>query len=177
MYFQAINLKLKLMRLLNTSFFTALLVALTLTAAAQDTGQLPAFRADHVAVGTTDYPGTVAWYSRMLDMKVLMEWEDKEAEIQFAYLEAPSGFRVEVIAAKQTFTEPKTPGGRLDHLYSKGYTQLAFVTDDVDGMMQTLEKRGAHIFREAKDIHVIKRRIGMVLDNNGNLVELIELMK
>ena len=43
--------------------------------------------------------------------------------------------------------------------------------------MEELENRGAFIFREAKDIHVIKRRIGMVLDNNGNLVELIELME
>lgn len=154
-----------------------LLLQYTPLVAQAEAGALPAYRADHVAVGTTDFAGTVAWYSNMLDMKVLMEWEDKEAEIQFAYLEAPGGFRVEVIAATQTFTEPKTPGGRLDHLYSKGFTQLAFVTDDVDGMMATLEKRGAHIFREAKDIHVIKRRIGMVLDNNGNLVELIELMK
>lgn len=144
---------------------------------AQQPKSLPEFRTDHIAVGTADYDGTVAWYSKMLDMKLIQEWEDTAAGIKFCYLEAPDGFRLEVIAASQTFTKPKRPNGRLDHLYSKGYTQFAFVTEDVDAMMQRLEERGAYIFREAKDIMVIKRRIGMVLDNNGNLVELIELME
>ncbi len=165
------KLKWPLIVLLSSSLFILLAFVAT------EEGGLPKYHMEHIAVGTTDYDGTVEWYSTMLEMELVEEWQDEKAGIRFCYLQDKNGFRVEVIAAEESFTTPERPEGRLDHLYSKGFTQLAFITDDVDAMMEELENRGAFIFREAKDIHVIKRRIGMVLDNNGNLVELIELME
>ncbi len=59
----------------------------------------------------------------------------------------------------------------LEEFTSFGYRHLCFDVDDVDAVYAQLQKRGVHFLRAPVTNNTIRKRILLIQDNNGLVIE------
>lgn len=137
------------------------------------TEALASLRADHVMIGVSNFEETLQWYKEKLGFKEEVRWTVEALPgMQLAYLEL-NGFRIEIFAGG-TGPAQSIPSNFQEALGIQGYGHLCFSVDDVDAALAELNRRGVTTFVSAETYPLsapLWRRVGFVLDNNGNAIE------
>ena len=127
--------------------------------------------ADHVALRVADYAATLEFYTEKLGFTVDTEWRlpDMAPGLRFAYLRL-GAFKVEVIGDANPIALPPT-NDVGEHLGRSGYIHLCIHVENVDRTIAGLKARQVEIFAEPFELPVIGKRLAMIKDNSGNVVE------
>ena len=134
---------------------------------------LAQMQAEHIMLATADYDETLVWYQENLGFRIKHEWTVPEfPDLQLAYLEK-NGFIVEVVASPNT-PEIEPADGFSERLQQPGIQHFAFLVDDVDAAIATLETKGVEIVLSPTSFPNSGRRVAFFEDNNGNLIEFLE---
>lgn len=63
-----------------------------------------------------------------------------------------------------------------DGMLAQGYFHVAFTVDNLDAVVVELHRRGVKFFFEPKTFESDKRKVCFIKDNNGNPIELVQLL-
>ena len=120
----------------------------------------------HIAVRTTDYDGTVAFYRDLLGMSVAAEWAAADGR-QLALLEIGGGSYIEVIGFG-------ADAGAVEGGQAHPWMHLAIATTDPDSVWQRATSAGYKSVIEPKDVQLgdIAARIAFFEGPNGEVIEL-----
>jgi len=120
----------------------------------------------HVAVRTTDYPTTMAFYRDLLGMSVAAEWQAADGR-QLALLEIGGGSHIEVIGFP-------AEAGAVDGGQAHPWMHLAIATTDPDAVWQRATAAGYPSVIDPKDVSLgsIEARIAFFEGPNGEVIEL-----
>jgi catechol 2,3-dioxygenase-like lactoylglutathione lyase family enzyme len=132
------------------------------------------WRADHSGLRVADREAAVAWYTKVLDFRVI-EIIPLGPEMTFVFLAPPANddFRVELVAGPGA--EPRAVHTELGPtLGMSGWHHLCLRVTDVDETVAELKRRGVSILREPFDVQAIHSRIGFFADPWGNVFELMQ---
>jgi catechol 2,3-dioxygenase-like lactoylglutathione lyase family enzyme len=89
--------------------------------------------------------------------------------VRFAYLRL-AAFKIEVIGDADPFALPLTNDvGEL--LGRSGFNHLCIHVENIDRAIAGLKARQVEIFAEPFELPVIGKRLAMIKDNSGNVVE------
>lgn len=138
--------------------------------------QILSMRADHVSLRVADFEATLNWYKEKLGFQEEVVWTvEGLLGMQLAYLKL-NGSRIEIVGGGNFKPLQKPPTNFQEALAVPGYGHLCFEVEDIDAVLAELEQRGVPPFIPAQTYPLSNywRRIGFVLDNNGNLIELAE---
>ena len=127
------------------------------------TGQI---RAAHVGLRTTDYEGTIQWYTEKLGFRVLKKWTMGELQLALLAPANDDAFSLEVLCGGIT----GTPQDASQPIVS-GFQHLCFEVEDVDETLAVLRTQGIQVVQEPFDVLEISRRCGFVADLHGNVLE------
>lgn len=144
----------------------------TTTQPISSTNELSFMRADHVEIRVPNFEETVEWYKEKLGFREQVNWTVKALPgLKLAYLEL-NGFRLEIIGSNFT-SKRKPPANFQEALNVEGYGHICFEVGNVDAVLAELNKRGVSTFVRAETYPLGNtwRRVGFVLDNNGNAIE------
>ena len=134
---------------------------------------LSVFKAEHVAITTNDYQGTLDWYRRHLGFEVVTTWEiDRYPGMKFAYISS-NDFAIEVIATDAFYQDELVPDNINDAIADRGISHLGFLVADVNAVYDYFVEQGEEILVEPYDSQEAQRRLFFVKDNSGNVVEFL----
>lgn len=134
---------------------------------------LSVFVADHVAITTNDYQGTLDWYREHLDFAVTKTWEvDRFPGSRFAYIES-NDFRIEVIATPEFYQDERVVETMGDAIIDRGISHLAFLVADVDAVHDYFREAGETILAPPLSSPESQSRLFFVQDNSGNVLEFL----
>ena len=134
---------------------------------------ISSLQADHIMLRVPNFQETMQWYKDKFGFREVLRWKEPTLPgVYLAYLEL-NGFRLEILGGGEP--QPRKaiaqPSEVPEHTRFQGYRHLCFRTNDVDATLAELNKRGVPTFAAAYDYPPIQRRLGFVLDNNGNAIE------
>ncbi len=141
----------------------------------QISSPLGSLKPNHVAISVPNLEEAVRWYQEKLNFRLMKITEIPEISAQRVWLEL-NGFVMEI------FVRPKStrfqPPLRVieDGMLAQGYFHIAFTVDDLDAVAAELHKRGVKFFFEPKTFNSDKRKVCFIKDNNGNPIELVQLL-
>jgi lactoylglutathione lyase len=126
-------------------------------------------KAGHVGLRTTDYEGTISWYTEKLGFRLLKRWE--VGDLKMAYL-APANddhFWLEVLNGGITGShhDPSQP-------VISGFQHLCIDVENVDETLTALRERDVKVLREPFNIPAIGKRCGFIADLFDNVIEFTE---
>ena len=134
---------------------------------------LAQMQAEHVMLATANYDETLTWYEENLGFRIKHEWTVPEfPDLKLAYLEK-NGFIIEVVASPNTL-EVEPISDFSERLQQPGIRHFAFLVDDVDAAIATLETKDVEIILFPTSFPNSGRRVAFFEDNNGNLIEFLE---
>lgn len=131
---------------------------------------------DHVALRVANFEETLNWYKEKLGLEEEVVWTVEGLPgMQLAYLKL-NGFRLEIIGGGGFEPTQQPPANFEEALDTPGYGHLCFEVEDVDTFLRQLEQCGVPTFVPAETYPLSNywRRLGFVLDNNGNVLEFVE---
>lgn len=140
------------------------------------TATLGSMRLFYVTLSTPDLDRAIAWYKEKLGFQLYARKELPDYGTRLAILEQDS-FRLELI--QQDGSVPALParGGPPHHTNIHGYSQMAFLVDDLDATIAEMKRKGVEpvwIKLEGDDIRI---SFQFVQDCDGNLIQFVELMQ
>ena len=131
----------------------------------------------HVAVRVPDFAAARRWYFEKLDFRVVHEWP--YADLHVAYL-APAtddAFFIELLGDGQPGPIPKPVYRDLaDSLRLAGFHHFCLNVANVDQTVAELRGRGVTILAEPFELPVIGRRLALLADPWGNVIELAQVL-
>lgn len=145
----------------------------------QPAAALSPLQADHIMLRVPNFQETMQWYKQKFGFQEVLRWKEPSLPgVDLAYLEL-NGFRLEILGGGEPPPRKAiaTPVDVPTHTRFQGYRHLCFRTNDVDATLAELKRRGVPTFEAAYDYPPIQRRLGFVLDNNGNAIEFSGPMK
>lgn len=169
----------RLFRVLIVACATLLFVLGVATQSSRPNPALASLQADHIMLRVPNFEETMLWYKDKFGFKEVLRWKEPSLPgVGLAYLEL-NGFRLEILGGGEP--QPRkaiaTPNNVPTHTRFEGYRHLCFRTNNVDATLAELNRRGVPTFEPAYDYLPIRRRLGFVLDNNGNAIEFSGPMK
>jgi catechol 2,3-dioxygenase-like lactoylglutathione lyase family enzyme len=127
-----------------------------------------ALRQDHVALRVVDYDGTVAWYVEKLDFVLGAEWGF--GDMRLAYLRH-GDVTIELLGGSTA--EPQGDVESLELTFGReAIHHFCLAVDDLDATLTELDRRGVALVAEPFEVEEIGRRMAVIKDNSGNLIEL-----
>jgi catechol 2,3-dioxygenase-like lactoylglutathione lyase family enzyme len=127
-----------------------------------------AFRHDHVALRVVDYDGTVAWYAEKLHFTREEEWS--LGDMRLAYLRH-GDVTIELVGGASA--EPQEDVESLESTFRReGIHHFCLAVDDLDATLVELDRRGVSVLGTPFEVEAIDRRMAIIKDNSGNLIEL-----
>jgi catechol 2,3-dioxygenase-like lactoylglutathione lyase family enzyme len=131
----------------------------------------------HVAVRVPDFAAAKRWYVEKLDFRVVHEWP--YADLHVAYL-APAtddAFFIELLGDGQPGPIPKPVYRDLpDSLRLAGFHHFCLNVASVDQTVAELHRRGVTMLAEPFELPVIGRRLALLADPWGNVIELAQVL-
>lgn len=121
----------------------------------------------HVAIISSDYARSKAFYVEVLGLKVIEETY-REARASYKLdLELPDGTQIELFSFPSPPPRPSYPEAR-------GLRHLAFATGDLDEAVASLEKNGVEVEPVRVD-ELTRKRFTFFADPDGLPLELYEV--
>ena len=132
-------------------------------------------RGHHVAVRTPDLERAKRWYVDTLDFRVVAEWDYGGQKL--AYIAPPTDdhFYVEIFGGGDP-RDVRPYRDLADSLTYAGYHHFCLTVSSVDETVTQLRARGVTIVTEPFVLPVISRRLAIICDPFGNLIELAEVL-
>ena len=133
-------------------------------------------KADHIAIRVTNFEETLNWYKEKLGFQEEVIWMVEGLPgMKLAYLTL-NDFRIEIIGGGDFQPTGKPPQDFGEALNIKGYGHICFEVEDIDAAFLELNKKGVPTFVPPQTYQLSNywRRVGFVLDNNGNVIEFAE---
>ena len=129
-------------------------------------------RLDHVAIATADTPRMVAWYQRVLGMKVAIEAGPNPPQTQKVYLIGPAedGFSAGMML--EVMQKNDTPRHQRNS-HEPGLSHIAFAVADFDGALAHLKQMGV-VFLGDIVTAVGGGRLISFADLEGNMLQIVE---
>ncbi len=129
-------------------------------------------KASHVCIRVENFKETIKWYTEKLNFKVEQQWKAPHIDslADFAYISF-NGFMIEIIGGGKVNNVIPAAKTVLEEFTSFGYRHLCFDVDDVDAVYAQLQKRGVHFLRAPVTNNTIRKRILLIQDNNGLVIE------
>ncbi|RZL06450.1 MAG: VOC family protein [Hymenobacter sp.] len=126
-------------------------------------GQL---RAAHVGLRTTDYEGTIQWYTSKLGFRVLHKWTMGELKLALLAPANDDNFCLEVLSGgiSGSSQDPSQP-------IISGFQHLCFAVENADEALAALRAQGVAVVQEPFDVPEIGQRCGFMADLHGNVLE------
>lgn len=142
-----------------------------------DQTALSSMRLDHIMLSVPNYEETMQWYREKFDAILEKEWTvDELPDLKLAYLNV-HGVRVEIIGSTQSRPGMPNMSDFAEALRTTGIGHFCFYVDDVDAAFAELNQRGVQTFVEPRDYPNVGARIGLIKDNNGNVIEFTGRLK
>lgn len=123
----------------------------------------------HVSIRTSDMERSVGFYEKYLGLKLVMRREIPQNNAEIAFLESEgTNFKLELtwFKSQKKFEQEEYEDRLFDH--------LAFVTSDMDSMIEKMRAGGVTIADEPFTLGATGARIAFVEDPDGILIELLE---
>jgi lactoylglutathione lyase len=123
----------------------------------------------HVSIRTSNMERSIGFYESYLGMKLVMRREIPQNNAEIAFLESENtNFKLELtwFKSQKKFEQEEYEDRMFDH--------LAFVTGDMDSMIEKMRVGGVTITDEPFTLGAAGSRIAFVEDPDGILIELIE---
>jgi len=160
------NKKIKLM-------IAAAIFTITSMAQQKQMGMDTIVNLDHVALSVGNLDKMEAWYKTCFNMREIQHLEIESMQVRTVLLQAPNGFKVELIELKnstreQRFTDP------LNAASVQGYGHMALIVKDLHTVFNELINNGA--LQVIPPSPAVKKgdTYAYVKDLEGNLIELIQ---
>ncbi len=125
----------------------------------------------HTSVRTSNMERSVKFYTELLGMKFVRSKEIPKRNAEIAFLESDNGNQLELTWYKdqKVFRVPEYEEAVFDH--------VAFVVEDMDGVLERCRKGGINITDEPFYLAPGGSRLAFIEDPDGTLIELIERSK
>lgn len=158
---------------------TAVASAAALTLAARPAAATPpAFAGaglDHVAINVRDFDRMHAWYRDHLGFGTDVAWRVGALDgKRLAYMTSGTA-RIELVEADADGPGLPAPQDFRAAFARVGYAHVCFLVDDVDAVLAGLREEGVETFVHAETYDLEgtshRRRVGFVLDPEGNVLE------
>lgn len=134
---------------------------------------LNSMQIDHVCLNVPNYEETIQWYRDKLDATITREWTvDIFPDLKLAYLDVYD-FRIEIVGSTQSRSGMPTAKDFGEGLCNSGIGHFCFRVDDVDAVLEELNRRGVETFVPLGSYPDAGVRLCFVRDNNGNLIEFV----
>jgi methylmalonyl-CoA/ethylmalonyl-CoA epimerase len=131
------------------------------------------FEFHHGGVNVPNLDEAIDWYSTMLGFTLERSFEIPPANARVAFVKK-GNLRFEIFEKKDAKPLPDERRMPLTDLQTHGNKHLAFITEDIEGLLAELKSRGADIAM------VVRESFGtgfFVRDCAGNLIEFVEDFK
>lgn len=125
-------------------------------------------KAGHVGLRTTDYEGTIRWYTEKLGFRTLKKYAVGELHMAFLAPANDDNFWLEVLSGGATGTAHDSSQPIVS-----GFQHFCLAVEDVDETLAALRERGVTVSREPFNVPVIGKRCGFITDLYGNVIELM----
>ncbi|MDF7813871.1 VOC family protein [Hymenobacter sp. YC55] len=126
-------------------------------------------RADHVALRTLDFAGTIGWYTEKLGFRLLKQVTLGDLQLAFLAPANDDNFWVEVLSNGPAREPQATPPP-----ITSGFQHLCLTVENVEETLAALRERGVEVTREPFDVPPLGKRCGFVADLHGNTLEFIQ---
>ncbi len=124
----------------------------------------------HVGISVSDLAVSVPWYETALGFHEVRRYRAQPLGAWLCFLER-DGFELELFQYDRPAPLPEERRHPNTDLQTLGTKHLAFRTDDLAGLMSTLEAMGADI---ALRTTMAGKQVCFVRDPDGSLIELIQ---
>ncbi|WP_324677907.1 VOC family protein [Hymenobacter sp. GOD-10R] len=123
-------------------------------------------RAAHIGLRTTDYEGTIQWYTEKLGFRTLKKWTVGDLQLAFLAPANDDNFWIEVLSSATASTQQD-----LSQSIISGFQHFCLEVENVEETLAVLRDRGVKVLREPFDVPLIGKRCGFVADLHGNVIE------
>ena len=123
-------------------------------------------RGAHVGLRTTDFEGTLRWYTEKLGFRVLKQWSVGDLQLAFLAPANDDHFWIEVLSGGIPYAQPNPV-----QPISSGFQHLCLEVDNVDETLKVLREKDVQVTREPFNVPAIGKRCGFVADLQGNVIE------
>jgi glyoxylase I family protein len=129
-------------------------------------------KAGHVCIRVQDFDATIKWYTEKLNFKMVQQWKAPhiDSAATFAYISL-NDFMIEVIGGGKVNNAILPAKTVLEEFTNFGYRHLCFDVDNVDAVHNQLKDKGVSILRAPGTNAVIQKKILLIQDNNGLVIE------
>lgn len=134
------------------------------------------FRLFYVSISVPDMWEAVHWYEEKLGFHLVRQKDFPDFGTRIGVVQRED-FRVELIEQRGAVLPPLARGVPPDHTNVLGISQFAYLCDDLDAMMAELKSKGVEPIWVKRVDHDLGLSFQFIADNNGNLIQFVELMK
>ena len=127
------------------------------------TNGIEVIRLDHAGIMVEDIDAAVDWYAAALGVRVTDRWDNPDAGMAWAHLEAPNA-RIELVERRGLAAAPANV---------RGPHHLAFAVDDCAAATDALVARGAEVVFPPSYFERHDMDWSFIRDPFGNILELI----
>jgi lactoylglutathione lyase len=129
-------------------------------------GIIGQIKAAHVGLRTTDYEGTIQWYTEKLGFRTLKKWTIGDLQLALLAPANDDNFCLEVLCGGITGI-PQDPAKSI----VSGFQHLCFEVENADETLAILRAQGIQVIQAPFDVPQISRRCGFIADLHGNVLE------
>jgi len=122
----------------------------------------------HTMLRVGDMQRSIAFYTQVLDMKLLRQADNEAYEYSLAFV----GYGDET---DHTVLELTYNWGKSEYQHGEAFGHIAIGVDDIYATCDKIRAAGAEIYREPGPVKGGKTVIAFVRDPDGYAIELIEL--
>lgn len=123
----------------------------------------------HIGLRSTDYEGSIQWYTEKLGFRLLKKWQVGELKMAFLAPGNDDNFWVEILngGVNESGQDSSQP-------IVSGFQHLCFDVESVDDAFATFRERDIKILRAPFNVAAIGKRCGFIADLHGNVIEFTE---
>ncbi len=126
---------------------------------------------DHVCIITNDAEKLMTWYKEKLAFEFIQTWTvDAMPGLNLYYI-GRDDFKIEIVG---NIPDNREIGANPLENIAAGYNHFAISVENIDSTMEELEKKEVQIAAPVMDVPQAGIRASMIVDGDGNLIELIE---
>ena len=129
----------------------------------------------HVGIRVPDYEQAKKWWTEKLDFRVIHEWPWGDEKLAYLAPANDNSFWVEILAGGKLKPQP-TYKDLAESLEEPGLHHICLHVKNIEKTVAELRKRGVTIVGNIFYLKDITRKLAIISDPWGNLIELSEVI-
>ena len=152
-------------------------MAVVNTPSRNENSPFASMRGHHVAARVPDFAAAKRWYVEKLDFRVVHEWPYADQHLAYLAPATDDAFFIELLGDGDPRPIPKPIYQDLgDSLRLAGFHHFCLNVASIDQTAAELRRRGVTIVTEPFELRAIGRRLALLADPWGNLIELAQVL-